>query len=74
MSKPHQDKPILRLDHVNFSYYSNLGEVKVLNDINFTVEKVPLRHWLVQRLRQIDNPLLDCRTAQTRKRLHHLLL
>ena len=39
MSKPHQDKPILRLDHVNFSYYSNLGEVKVLNDINFTVEK-----------------------------------
>jgi len=36
MSKPHQDKPILRLDHVNFSYYSNLGEVKVLNDINFT--------------------------------------
>ncbi len=39
MSKPHQDKPILRLDHVSFSYYSNLGEVKVLNDINFTVEK-----------------------------------
>ncbi len=39
MSKSHQDKPILRLDHVSFSYYSNLGEVKVLNDINFTVEK-----------------------------------
>ena len=28
MSKPHQDKPILRLDHVNFSYYSNLGGSK----------------------------------------------
>ena len=34
-----QGKPFLRLDHVNFSYYSNLGEVKVLNDINFSIEK-----------------------------------
>ena len=29
----------LRLDHVNFSYYSRLGEVNVLNDINLTIEK-----------------------------------
>ena len=35
----HQNKSFLRLDHVGFSYYSNLGEVKVLNDIHFTVEK-----------------------------------
>lgn len=39
MSENHHTKPFLRLDHVNFSYYSNLGEVKVLNDINLTVEK-----------------------------------
>lgn len=39
MSQKHHDKPFLRLDHVSFSYYSSLGEVKVLNDINFTVEK-----------------------------------
>lgn len=29
----------LRLDHVSFSYYSVLGEVPVLSDINFNVEK-----------------------------------
>lgn len=29
----------LRLDHVSFSYYSVLGEVSVLSDINFNVEK-----------------------------------
>lgn len=39
MSQNHHDKPFLRLDHVKFSYYGNLGEVKVLNDINFTIEK-----------------------------------
>lgn len=39
MSHTYHDKPFLRLDHVNFSYYSNLGEVKALKDINFTVEK-----------------------------------
>lgn len=35
----HQNKSFLRLDHVGFSYYSNLGEVKVLKDISLTVEK-----------------------------------
>lgn len=35
---PHR-KPFLRLDHVTFSYYSMLGEVKVLNDINFSIDK-----------------------------------
>lgn len=39
MSQNHHTKPFLRLDHVNFSYYSNLGEVKVLNDINLSIEK-----------------------------------
>lgn len=39
MPDNHQTKPFLRLDHVAFSYYSKLGEVKALNDINFTVEK-----------------------------------
>lgn len=39
MSRNHHDKPFLRLEHVNFSYYSSLGEVKVLNDINFSIEK-----------------------------------
>lgn len=39
MSQNHHEKPFLRLDHLKFSYYSNLGEVTVLNDINFTVEK-----------------------------------
>ncbi len=39
MSQNLHKKPFLRLDHVNFSYYSNLGEVKVLNDINFLIEK-----------------------------------
>ncbi len=39
MSQNSHQKPFLRLDHVNFSYYSNLGEVKVLNDINFSIEK-----------------------------------
>lgn len=29
----------LRLEHVSFSYYSVLGEVTVLSDINFNVEK-----------------------------------
>jgi len=39
MSQIHHQKPFLRLDHVSFSYYSNLGEVKVLNDINFSIKK-----------------------------------
>ncbi len=39
MSQSLHKKPFLRLDHVNFSYYSNLGEVKVLNDINFSIDK-----------------------------------
>lgn len=39
MSQNPHKKPFLRLDHVNFSYYSNLGEVKVLNDINFSIDK-----------------------------------
>lgn len=38
-SENHHKKPFLRLDHVGFSYYSNLGEVKVLNDISLSVEK-----------------------------------
>lgn len=39
MSQNPRKKPFLRLDHVNFSYYSNLGEVRVLNDINFSIDK-----------------------------------
>lgn len=39
MSQTLHKKPFLRLDHINFSYYSNLGEVKVLNDINFSIDK-----------------------------------
>ncbi len=39
MSQSHNRKPFLRLDHVNFSYYSNLGEVNVLNDISLSIEK-----------------------------------
>lgn len=35
----HQSQSFLRLDHVAFSYYGSLGEVHVLDDINFTVEK-----------------------------------
>lgn len=35
----HQNKSFLRLDGINFSYYGNLGEIKVLENINFTVEK-----------------------------------
>ena len=38
-SENHHKKPFLRLDHVGFSYYSNLGEIKVLNDISLSVEK-----------------------------------
>lgn len=33
------NKPFLRLEHVNFSYYSALGEIEVINDLNFSVEK-----------------------------------
>lgn len=39
MQSNHSNKPFLRLEHVSFSYYSVLGEVCVLNDINFHVEK-----------------------------------
>jgi len=35
----HQNQSFLRLDHLAFSYYGSLGEVNVLNDINFTVER-----------------------------------
>lgn len=35
----HQNKSFLRLEHISFSYYSALGEVSVLSDINFHVEK-----------------------------------
>ncbi len=35
----HQTKPFLRLDSIDFSYYGNLGEIKVLENINLTVEK-----------------------------------
>lgn len=33
-----QNKSFVRLDQINFSYYSAHGEVKVLEDISFTVE------------------------------------
>ena len=39
MQGRHQNKSFLRLEHVSFSYYSVLGEVSVLSDINFCVEK-----------------------------------
>ena len=39
MQGNHQNKSFLRLEHVSFSYYSILGEVSVLSDINFHVEK-----------------------------------
>lgn len=32
-------KAFLRLEHVNFSYYSALGEIEVINDLNFSIEK-----------------------------------
>lgn len=32
-------KAFLRLEHVNFSYYSALGEIEVINNLNFSVEK-----------------------------------
>lgn len=32
-------KAFLRLEHVNFSYYSALGEIEVIKDLNFSVEK-----------------------------------
>lgn len=39
MQGNHHHKSFLRLEHVSFSYYSALGEVAVLSDINFNVEK-----------------------------------
>lgn len=39
MQGNHSNKSFLRLEHVSFSYYSPLGEVSVLSDINFQVEK-----------------------------------
>lgn len=39
MQGNHQHKSFLRLEHVSFSYYSALGEVSVLSDINFGVKK-----------------------------------
>jgi NitT/TauT family transport system ATP-binding protein len=35
----YQNKPFLSVENVSFSYYSNLGEVQVLDDITFSVEK-----------------------------------
>lgn len=32
-------KAFLRLDHVDFSYYSSLGEIEVIRDLSFSVEK-----------------------------------
>lgn len=32
-------KAFLRLEHVNFSYYSALGEIEVISNLNFSVEK-----------------------------------
>lgn len=34
-----KNRAFLRLDHVSFSYYSRLGEVKVLDNIDLSVEK-----------------------------------
>lgn len=31
-------EPILKIDHVSFSYYTDTGETKVLNDISFSIE------------------------------------
>ncbi len=39
MKASNQHHSFLRLDHVAFSYYSNLGEVNVLQDLTFTIEK-----------------------------------
>jgi NitT/TauT family transport system ATP-binding protein len=35
----HNNHPFLRLEKVNFSYYSELGEVDVLKDVSFSVQK-----------------------------------
>ena len=32
-------KAFLRLDHIDFSYYSNLGEIEVIRDLSFSIEK-----------------------------------
>lgn len=32
-------KAFLRLEHINFSYYSALGEIEVIKDLNFSLEK-----------------------------------
>jgi NitT/TauT family transport system ATP-binding protein len=32
-------KPFLKLENINFSYYSKLGEVNVLKDLSFSVQK-----------------------------------
>lgn len=33
------NKAFLRFDHVNFSYYSSLGETKILDNMSFSVQK-----------------------------------
>lgn len=32
-------KAFLRLEHIHFSYYGTMGEVEVINDLNFSIEK-----------------------------------
>ena len=32
-------KAFLRLEHIHFSYYGAIGEVEVINDLNFSIEK-----------------------------------
>lgn len=32
-------KSFLRLEHIYFSYYSNQGEIEVINDLNFSIQK-----------------------------------
>ena len=69
-----QGKPFLRLDHVNFSYYSNLGEVKVLNDINFSIEKGAFAALVgPSGCGKSTTPLTNSKLAQTCKWLYYIL-
>ena len=64
----------LKFDHVDFSYYSNTGEIQVLQDMSFEIERGsfiavvwPFRMWKVYDI------IVDRRTSTTNGRVYYIL-
>ena len=64
----------LKFDHVDFSYYSNTGEIQVLQDMSFEIERGSFIA-VVGRFRmwKVYDIIVDRRTSTTNGRVYYIL-